>query len=826
MAKITLNNLNNLSNENTAVTTINNNNDAIETAIENTLSRDGTTPNQMGSNLDMNFWHILNLPEPSSDTDPVRLIDLTNVSEVTNVLHTASSTSNTIGTGNKTFTVPSGLGFFPGQYLLIQDAASTSNYMIGRVVSYSGTSLVFNSIVVAGSGTFSNWTIDISGAPGPVSVVYDTVANAIGSTIPGTLSFLQMVGYTTSGDGGNGLYKRSVGMPAHMGRFQSADGAWWELASQDVTPEMFNCKGDGLTDDRANFQNCIDFVNSRGGGNIQLTPSKTYRIVLSGATSLNNKSGVNIYFRGATISLEQSGSVFGFRMNSNTRLIGPGNLFSPISTAVGGSQSIYHATISFGEPNGLEGSVASPSPLTTINNIVIDGLTITNARNTNPGEGSIIQGTGGIHDITIQNCIFPDNSGAALCIGFDWGFYGTLNSFAIHTSRTNYDAGTAYSIHPHNLIVKNNQIGNMTNTQSYAIRLSGCYNAHIVGNDIQSATFSALQQTGGDLSFEFAPTEVRLNACRNLVWENNNVHNFKAGFGITAEAFPDNVYDAATNPGNPDYPYTPIGLVDGYNVNTRIVGNKIQTSNTVNTNSGIFVGYTRGTLISDNVVGGGLFSQYGIRLQKGANHVVVENNDVGLFQVAGIFVSDGTPVPVNNIIRKNTVYRCGNSGASNGNILIDQATDTIVAENLVGTTTEDQALNGIRVGTSSTRTTVAENVVQEVKTGGTAFNLAYGNNITGIWEFKGNTYKGSQTYIAGTGIVPYRRDYSVAQGNTLITHAVNPRGLLTADITPTYGTWGAGSTCTNLDAVTGQTWQSKCTVSGTPGTWKALNTVQ
>jgi hypothetical protein len=44
-----------------SITELNNNFTAIETAIENTLSRDGTTPNQMTADLDMNGNAILNL---------------------------------------------------------------------------------------------------------------------------------------------------------------------------------------------------------------------------------------------------------------------------------------------------------------------------------------------------------------------------------------------------------------------------------------------------------------------------------------------------------------------------------------------------------------------------------------------------------------------------------------------------------------------------------------------------------------------------------------------------------------------------------------------
>lgn len=78
MTKVTLNNLANLQNEATAVSTINNNNDALEAASDNTLSRDGTAPNQMEAVLDMNSNPVINLPAPLSDEEPVRLIDLQN----------------------------------------------------------------------------------------------------------------------------------------------------------------------------------------------------------------------------------------------------------------------------------------------------------------------------------------------------------------------------------------------------------------------------------------------------------------------------------------------------------------------------------------------------------------------------------------------------------------------------------------------------------------------------------------------------------------------------------------------------------------------------
>lgn len=73
MPKINLTDLSNLQNEVTATAAINNNNTLIEAAIDNSISRDGTQPNQMNANLDMNSNRIINLPDALDDQEPVTL---------------------------------------------------------------------------------------------------------------------------------------------------------------------------------------------------------------------------------------------------------------------------------------------------------------------------------------------------------------------------------------------------------------------------------------------------------------------------------------------------------------------------------------------------------------------------------------------------------------------------------------------------------------------------------------------------------------------------------------------------------------------------------
>lgn len=77
MPKVTLNNI---SSGYASTSALNDNFALIETAFDNTLSLDGSTPNSMGADLDMNSNSILNLPYPASSTEPVRLLDIQGLS--------------------------------------------------------------------------------------------------------------------------------------------------------------------------------------------------------------------------------------------------------------------------------------------------------------------------------------------------------------------------------------------------------------------------------------------------------------------------------------------------------------------------------------------------------------------------------------------------------------------------------------------------------------------------------------------------------------------------------------------------------------------------
>lgn len=65
MSKITLNSIGILTDSTTAQNALNVNNATIQSAFDNTLSRDGSAPNQMNALIDMNGFPILNIGSSS-----------------------------------------------------------------------------------------------------------------------------------------------------------------------------------------------------------------------------------------------------------------------------------------------------------------------------------------------------------------------------------------------------------------------------------------------------------------------------------------------------------------------------------------------------------------------------------------------------------------------------------------------------------------------------------------------------------------------------------------------------------------------------------------
>ena len=75
-----------------------------------------------------------------------------------------------LSAGDKVLVVPSGLPILPGALVrLTSRAAPTTDYMVGTLTAYAGTSMTITvaAIDVSGSGTRSDWNFNITGLRGP-----------------------------------------------------------------------------------------------------------------------------------------------------------------------------------------------------------------------------------------------------------------------------------------------------------------------------------------------------------------------------------------------------------------------------------------------------------------------------------------------------------------------------------------------------------------------------------------------------------------------------------------------------------------------------------
>lgn len=138
-------------------------------------------------------------------------------------------------------------------------------------------------------------------------MLFTTKASAEAEHITTALACFKTAGYASAGDGGGALYKRAVSEPAHAGKIQSADGAWWELQGNIITPEMFGGVSTSTALNDVAFPACVAYLGVRGGGIVLLE---------------------KLYQRGAVLNVDQPNITFTSTQRGGVWLRGtpnPGN---------------------------------------------------------------------------------------------------------------------------------------------------------------------------------------------------------------------------------------------------------------------------------------------------------------------------------------------------------------------------------------------------------------------------------------------------------------------------------------------------------------------
>ena len=133
-------------------------------------------------------------------------------------------------------------------------------------------------------------------------LILGTVVVLQGTNVAASVQAVELLGYASVGDLGGGIYYRASVPGAGTGKWQSADGQWWQLSQNTpYDPRQFGAKGDGVTDDHAAF------VAAASYGPVLVSPG-TYAIAANSALTkfvemqygaiLKPATGVTITFNG------------------------------------------------------------------------------------------------------------------------------------------------------------------------------------------------------------------------------------------------------------------------------------------------------------------------------------------------------------------------------------------------------------------------------------------------------------------------------------------------------------------------------------------------
>lgn len=227
MTKLVLDNVANLQNESTAVTAFTQNNIATVAALENTLSRDGTLPNHMNADFDMNGNRIINLPDATTDQEPAtysQLVDAITAVEGGVVVDAEYITVSANPTLVNERVLTAGLGIDlldsgPGGAITISSDPAETQTFTNKTINLgsntvTGTTAQFNTALtdnnfatLAGTETLTNKTL-VAPALGNATA---TTINKVAITPPATGATLTLLDGVTVAHNASQTYTGQIG---------------------------------------------------------------------------------------------------------------------------------------------------------------------------------------------------------------------------------------------------------------------------------------------------------------------------------------------------------------------------------------------------------------------------------------------------------------------------------------------------------------------------------------------------------------------------------------------------------------------------------------
>jgi len=155
---------------------------------------------------------------------------------------------------NASVTISAGTGLTGGGTLAANRSIALSSSSIASLAKADSAVQTVNGV----SPVAGNVTVAVD-----EKRLQDTRTTAIAESFDNNVQFVETAGYYSVGDGGGALYKRVSSEPAHAGKFQSADGAWWEYTvNGPIRAAQFGV-GLGAGDHTAATTDMFNFAASR-----------------------------------------------------------------------------------------------------------------------------------------------------------------------------------------------------------------------------------------------------------------------------------------------------------------------------------------------------------------------------------------------------------------------------------------------------------------------------------------------------------------------------------------------------------------------------------
>lgn len=316
MAKLTLNTI---SSRYASVAALNANFDAIEAAFENILSRDGTAPNTMSADLDMNSQRIINLEDAVNSTEAVSLGQLTNLISNASSGLIISQREVFTATASQTLFTLTGVTYTPGINNLIVFVNGSKQVLITNYSETSSASITFTSPLNAGD-VVEVVTNQPTTTVAIESLTYSTVGTY--TATGGETQVISAAGTYLAGQNNLKVFLNGLFMTQGSDYTEDAGGSFITFLSalsasdkvtfvkneagtaitapssavsyipagtgavatnvqaklrESVSVKDFGAVGDGVTDDTASIQAAIDAVIAAGSKTLRV-PSGTYLI--------------------------------------------------------------------------------------------------------------------------------------------------------------------------------------------------------------------------------------------------------------------------------------------------------------------------------------------------------------------------------------------------------------------------------------------------------------------------------------------------------------------------------------------------------------------